>query len=427
MPPEWNRNLQERLGGWRHLGHLTVYYDFAWPDIFGHDRATFRFGQSLATLARRECPEGKRPSLLLTNQNLPARTFENEGEYCLIVPILSYLASVADPAATFYAQHAGRPVTKLSDLQGVEIEHQELGAFLDDRLTLESLQGWVGREPERANILRELVEADIDPVPLNLANVLGQLNVADADVVGAIASYIGRIGNGEQAPTFFAQLLQSSAIRDAAADALLEKIPERIAEIKAKLVEYDELINRDGATETNVQEFIEKHPWIVGLQYVRTRGRVQIPRGELDFVLDRDDGFFDIVELKGPQDMIIAEPEVPEGERPASASAYAISTPLSKALAQAHHYRALLDSVREEGLRLQYGLSDTREPRILIVIGCSSSLSGTTQEILRQLNLSLHRVEVIPYDLLGGRTLGIINNLIKLPGYGPTFSENGGG
>ena len=85
---------------------------------------------------------------------------------------------------------------------------------------------------------------------------------------------------------------------------------------------------------------------------------------------------------------------------------------LSKALAQAHHYRAILDSTRE--LREQYGLSDTRQPWILILLGRSDTLSDASREVLRELNLSLHRVEVVPYDMLGCRTEGFLANVEQL-------------
>ena len=162
-----------------------------------------------------------------------------------------------------------------------------------------------------------------------------------------------------------------------------------------------------------LQKFLEINPWIVGLPYVGARARVEIPRGEIDFVLDRYDGFFDIVELKGPEDLIVVERNEASADRPPSASAYTLGPALAKALAQAHHYRAILEQSAEL-LHQQYGLTDSRQPRILILLGKSTDLSESGREILRQLNLTLHRVEVIPYDLLGHRTAGLLDNIEKL-------------
>lgn len=130
--------------------------------------------------------------------------------------------------------------------------------------------------------------------------------------------------------------------------------------------------------------------------------------------MNRYDGFFDIVELKGPRDEIIIERSEAGAERPPSGSAYSLGPTLANALAQAHHYRSILEQSRE--LQYQYGLADSRQPRILILLGRSTDLSESGREILRHLNLTLHRVEVIPYDLLGRRTMGLLANIETLLG-----------
>ena len=63
-----------------------------------------------------------------------------------------------------------------------------------------------------------------------------------------------------------------------------------------------------------------------------------------------------------------------------------------------------------------YGLKRTRNPRILILIGKASSLTPDRGCILEQLNLSLHRVEIIPYDLLAERARTILANVDKYMG-----------
>ncbi len=49
--------------------------------------------------------------------------------------------------------------------------------------------------------------------------------------------------------------------------------------------------------------------------------------------------------------------------------------------------------------------------RIIIVIGTSTSLSDQGQRILRELNRTLHRVEIVPYDVLGLRANAILDNV----------------
>jgi len=414
MPIEWDRPLTHRRGAGDRLAGLDVYYDFDWRTMFRHDRAVFPRGQSLAQLAVQDCPDSKTPALLLTERSDVSPCIqETEDRYIVIVPIRDYLRNAgADAASTYYARLSGTPLTQLPSLADVIFSAAEFEGFLDEHLTAEAFAGWLSKSPDRIETLRDLVDSEGGPVSTNAADALRGLTVEDAAVFEEFAHYLERVGDSSQLRGLLEQITLSESGRAAAANVLAGRLPERINDIRRQMVAYQELIASPGATETDVQGFLEIHPWIVGLPYVSARARVEIPRGELDFVLERFDGFFDVVELKGPQEPIIVERRDGDANRPPSASSYSLSPALAKAIAQAHHYRALLDLTRE--LHDQYGLVDTRQPRILIVLGCSTSLTETSREVLRQLNLSLHRVEVIPYDLLGTRTVGLLDNLESL-------------
>lgn len=66
--------------------------------------------------------------------------------------------------------------------------------------------------------------------------------------------------------------------------------------------EYSALVQKPDSGETALQEFIEKNPWLLGLDYVKARPRKPLPRGAMDFILERYDGLQDFLELKSPQD-----------------------------------------------------------------------------------------------------------------------------
>ena len=123
---------------------------------------------------------------------------------------------------------------------------------------------------------------------------------------------------------------------------------------------------------------------------MQVRARRALPRGELDFILERYDGFHDLLELKSPQDPIIIAPDDIDSVPP-SASAFALSPDLSQALAQIHVYRDILSTGDQIVDRL-YGLRNTRDPRVIIVIGQRASLTEHRERVLRSLNLSLHRL-----------------------------------
>jgi hypothetical protein len=60
-----------------------------------------------------------------------------------------------------------------------------------------------------------------------------------------------------------------------------------------------------------------------------------------------------------------------------------------------------------------YGLSQTRDPHLTIVIGRADPLSEQSKRVLSELNKSLHRVDVVPYDALGERANRVLDNVEK--------------
>ena len=64
----------------------------------------------------------------------------------------------------------------------------------------------------------------------------------------------------------------------------------------------------------------------------------------------------------------------------------------------------------------QYGLHQTKGPRAIIVIGRASQLTDSETGILRELNKSLHRVEIVPFDLIGQRASVVLDNVERYLG-----------
>jgi hypothetical protein len=411
MPIEWEPQLHQRQGSRQRLGGLDVYYDFDWRTVFRHNRSTFPNGQSLAKLVADECPAGKIPTLLLTSrQDVEASIRTTDDRHIVIVPINDYLTrSGFDAASTYYARLAGGRLTQISALAQAEIAPEDLSNFLAHQLDAAALSSWAGLTPEnRATLVA--VAAAVPNAAVAASDLIRHLGALEPEDIRSLVERV-RIQGPDAIGHLLSVATESPDGRGVASSILGGRIEDRISDARRQLIEYRQLIQQAGVTETQVQRFLEEHPWIVGLAYVRARPRVEVPRGSLDFVLDRYDGFFDFLELKGPEEQIIVAPVEGIG-RPAPASAYSLGPGLAKALAQAHLYRANL--AESAGLAQQYGLSDTRQPRIMIVLGRSTDLTPTTNEILRQLNLSLHRVEVIPYDVFAERSEGWLTSIESL-------------
>lgn len=52
-----------------------------------------------------------------------------------------------------------------------------------------------------------------------------------------------------------------------------------------------------------------------------------------------------------------------------------------------------------------------RDPRLIIVIGKAGSPPEHRQRVLLELNKSLHRVEIVPYDVLAKRATAVLDNV----------------
>jgi hypothetical protein len=74
-----------------------------------------------------------------------------------------------------------------------------------------------------------------------------------------------------------------------------------------------------------------------------------------------------------------------------------------------HAYRDVLG--HEDTIEDLYGLLHTREPRITILIGTASGLTDHETRLLRELTRSLHRMEIIPFDVLGRRARAVVDNV----------------
>ena len=113
-----------------------------------------------------------------------------------------------------------------------------------------------------------------------------------------------------------AAITRDESGRAAASESIGERLVERLGDVRSAALDYHELLDDDTTTETDLQRHIELNPWLIGLDYARVRPRHSVPRGELDFILERFDGFHDLLELKSPSDEIVEAPDEASGGPP---------------------------------------------------------------------------------------------------------------
>lgn len=411
----WDRPLRYRRGAPQRLRNIEVFYDFKWSAHFPDRRAQFRGGQSLADQVIDDCPAGKRPALLLTDRaDIEEGARTTTRSYVVVVNLPRYTASADDAnAATAYmARRLGRGITRAKSFSELsDADADEVAAWLDENLDVAALTRWAGDNEERLDLLREIGtsadeddETEIGDVDRAVA-ALETLEELDPRIAEPIAALVSTETDLDTRMELLWALTDDNSGRLITGEMLHARMSERLDDARAAADGFDELLETAG--ETEVQNFLERHPWLLGLDYAQIRPRQPVIRGAVDFLLERFDRFHDLLELKSPDDRIFET----HGKNPdiRSASAFRVSRPLALALAQVHAYR---DALSEEGMHEKfYGLPHTRDPKITILIGVASELSDQEERILRELNCSLHRVEVVPFDVLAGRAHAVLDNV----------------
>jgi hypothetical protein len=411
---EWEPPLRFRRGAPRLLRGIAVFYDFRWRHYFTDNRTQFRNGKRLAEQVIKDCPDHLRPALLLTERDdVDEGALSTERYYVMVVNFPRYLESAeADAAAAYLAQRLGTGLTRAKRFSEVAAaDSSELAQWLNGRLDADVLSRWAAGDRERIDLLRAVADqAERSPgveTPTDVeraVKALEVLQVLDAEVAQAVSELATTETDPEARLELLRTLTQDVDGRYATAEVLRERSHDRLEDARAAADEFDRILGTAG--ETEIQEFLELHPWLLGLDYAQVRARQMIPRGTVDFLLERIDGYHDLLELKGPGDAIF---EVQTRAALPSPSAYRLSRPLSLALAQVHGYRDALQY--EEVVEKLYGLPHSRDPRSIILIGRASELSEGGERLLREFNRSLHRVEVVPFDVLADRVRANLANV----------------
>ena len=395
---EWHPPLRKRTGSPMRLAGLDVYYDFDWMDVIGHDRAAFRNGQDLAERVRDGCPDGETPCLLLTTKDdvEDELLYTNDANYVFVMRIHRYLSEARAGAAANYLVGkfgVGSIITARQIRKAISDPGQQ-DKILEQGVTREGLKRWAGRRRERPAMLHAIADAHtetytgvVEDSPSARDAVKGWIRSGGTDAVREVADELAGTKEGRRA------------------FALADPTSGRAEDVRDAARDYRELLASENASETDFQDFITESPLLLGLEYAEVMSRVRFLRGELDFVVRRYDGYRDLLELKGPNEEIIRF----RGGVESQPSAYSLAPKLSQALAQVQVYREWIAKSSKENLDL-YGV--TRDPRITIVIGRDSDLPNeTARQILRQLNVSLHRMTVLPYDILADRAEAQFCNL----------------
>lgn len=225
------------------------------------------------------------------------------------------------------------------------------------------------------------------------------------DEVPSVAGLVGLFEGGEVNPELVVRLVTAMARTPGAMDALagvstavlLASVIDR-AKQQAVLERLRQAVEAPGTTELQLQEIVQKEPWLFGSRYIRSADRRSFVTGDqLDVPLIRGDGALHVVELKRAN-----IPRLVVRHR----GHLVVGPDVNEAVGQAINYLRDLDEERATILT-KFGV-DTRRASATVVVGHPRFVADgiSSQEVtdtIRTYNAHLARVEVLTYaDLVDG-------------------------
>jgi hypothetical protein len=198
------------------------------------------------------------------------------------------------------------------------------------------------------------------------------------------------------------QLKQTRAARDSEAArrrqarSLMRRLKRHLGTYERALSEFRRLVDDMTTTETQVHAFIEENKpfWLFGLEYLDFESKLAFPPSKPRFIFDlmlhRLDGFYDLVELKGPNENLF-DRRTPHRSK--------LNVKLSEAVGQVISYLSACEHHRRKGLF---------KPKAVIVIGKKKT---DDPQMRRLLESHLARVEVLTYTDLVRRGTQLLKHL----------------
>jgi|GEM_PF-2799558 len=183
-----------------------------------------------------------------------------------------------------------------------------------------------------------------------------------------------------------------------------EQLSLNLTNFKNDIKEFKNLLKKE-SKERDIQSWLYDHPWVFGPTYIEGTKEVINRKGDrIDFLLQRYDTFYDVIELKLPVCKLFVgqQEDVPEQE---VSRQYTMSADLKDAISQIIGYLEEYE-IDKTNIKWKKGIS-IHKPRGIIVIGRSDE---TNKRALKSLNSYLHNIEIVTYEDM----VDIGNNFIEL-------------
>jgi len=169
----------------------------------------------------------------------------------------------------------------------------------------------------------------------------------------------------------------------------------KIPDYKKHIKEFESLIN-SSKKEKELQKFLTKYPWLLGLEYENSKPQKIAPGQRYDFYIEKYDGYADIVEIKKSNDELFDN----KGK---------ITSVFSRAIQQIIDY--IDDALYyADNKRLSEKLKfNFLKPKGILIIGRRDS----NTERIKNLGYYFHNIEILTYDDVLDRGKTILNHLLN--------------
>jgi len=189
-------------------------------------------------------------------------------------------------------------------------------------------------------------------------------------------------------------------------DSLIPRIP--ITALVSALQEFEKLIYKEDTDESDMQKFLEAHPFFLLMGYESVEPKPKLSEDlKPDFIIKTPAGEYIIVELESPKKKLFTSGKfMPEHKH------------LKDAKAQIEGY---LNYIKNNIEHLRWKYPDMKAEKVhgLLVIGLSNNLTPEERDRLKQLNAELKNYEIRTYDELARRLKQFLENLgVKYGSFG---------
>lgn len=255
---------------------------------------------------------------------------------------------------------------------------------------------------------------------LKLSNILNQKGIAYGEKKYTVADSDSVVISDKNKVTYIKKILNSGYGEDVWSN-LVDSNPSlamklsyaRIQSAKLKVVKELKIRLETGDfPETkghdSWQKWIYKNNWLFGINYKKPfeKGKINIAGIMPDYLFPTLDGFVDILEIKLPDDEVLAE----DSSHPGS---WKWTSKTNMAIGQVVNYLGEIDRLCleiEKNIKTQYNTEiSLLKPRAYILIGNSTDWISTKRDGLRKMNSALHGIEILTYKDLLDRGFEAIN------------------